>query len=250
MGSMNVEQKIDEFMQKLCQRAQEAIDRGESTKCNIDDFITTSGNKKISDIKAELIDKWTEYGWVPILPSFQGDDFLRTLIPPDSSEEADRIMMGKLNKQEIATLFKELQGYAHNYNHNETTLSEAIEAFQSNLFSGCALLLFASIDSCILTAQPLPSKGRRDLAERAVKIKLEDIDSYRLSCANIARNIIMDIFENAHDFDPTYDKKLNRNFLSHGMNKYIPTHKDCLKLFVLLYSIYVLIDTNVFKWKK
>lgn len=250
MEPMNVEQRIDEFMQELFQRVQEAIDKGESTKINIAEFTATYGNKKLSDIKAEPIDKWTEYGWVPILPSFQGDDFLRTLIPPDSSEEADRIMMGKLNKQEIATLFKELQGYAHNNSHNETTLSEAIKAFQSNLFSGCALLLFAMIDACFLTTQPVPSKKRRALAEKAAKEKVEEIDSYRLSCANIARNIIMDIFENAHDFDPAYDKKLNRNFLSHGMNTYTPTRKDCLKLFVLLYSTYVLFDTNVFKWKK
>lgn len=247
---MNIEQRIDEFMHELCQRAQEAIDRGETPNFNIDDFITTYGNKKLSDIKTEPINKWTEYGWVPISPSFKGNDILSTLIPPDNSEKADTIMLKKLNKQEISKLFKELHEYANNYNHNDTTLSEAISAFKNNLYSGCSLLLFAMIDACFLTAQPLPPNVRRALAEKASKDKIEEIDSYQLSCANITLCIIKEVFKNGDDFNPVNDNKLNRNFLSHGMNKYVPTNKDCLKLFVLLYSIYVLFDTNVFKWKK
>lgn len=250
MAKMNIEQRIDEFMHGLCQKAQEAIDNGKNYDYNVDDFKVKYGNKKISDIKSEPINKWTEYGWVPILPSFKGNDILSTLIPPDNSEKADDFMMKKLNKHEIDTMFNELHKYANLDNHNDNTLSEAISAFKNQLYSGCSLLVFAMIDACFITVQPVTGKVQRALAGQAVKNKLEKIDSYRLSCANVAINIIMNLFKRGDDFNPVNENGLNRNFLSHGMNKYTPTYKDCLKLFVLLYSIYVLFDTNIFNLKK
>ena len=250
MTEMNIEQRIDEFMHELCQKAQEAIDNGRTYDFNVGDFIAKYGNRKISDIKSEPINKWTEYGWVPILPSFKGNDILSTLIPPDNSEKADDFMMKKLNEHEINTLFNELKKYANLYNHNVKTLSEAIAAFTERLYSGCSLLIFAMIDACFITVQPVDRKGQRALAGQAAKNKLEKIDSYRLSCANVAINIIIKLFKRGDDFNPVNEKGLNRNFLSHGMNQYTPTYKDCLKLLVLLYSIYVLFDTDVFKLKK
>lgn len=249
-AKMNIEQRIDKFMNELYQKAQVAIDNDKTYDFDVGDFIAQYGNKKISDIKSEPLNKWTEYGWVPILPSFKGNDILSTLIPPDNSEKADVFMTKKLNKHEMNVMFNELHKHADLYNHNDNILSEAISAFNNQLYSGCSLLLFAMIDACFITFQPTSLKSRRALAERAAKDKIKKIDSYRLSCANTTLCIIKEIFKNADDFATVNDNKLNRNFLSHGMNKYMPTYKDCLKVFVLLYSTYVLFDTNVFKWKK
>lgn len=146
-------------------------------------------------------------------------------------------------------LFDALHEYVKTNLHNETTLSQAISSFNSELYSGCALLLFALIDACFLTTQVIKKGKRRALANAANK-EIKRVDSLLLSCANISLNIVSDLFESAQDFKPEIEDGIKRNFISHGMNSYNPNRTDCLKLFVLLHSIYLLFETGVFEWKQ
>ena len=60
--------------------------------------------------------------------------------------------------------------------------------------------------------------------------------------------VTKNFFDDADDFNPEKEDGLNRNFVSHGMNQYNPTRTDCLKLFVLLYNFYFLIDAKILRW--
>ena len=202
-----------------------------------------------SDIQSQIVQKWTNYGWVPILPSFIGEDVIGNIIPPESAEEADSRMLNMLTEQEVQQMFESLHTYVSANGHNENTLSEAIDAFKCELYSGCALLIFALIDSCFITKQPQLS-NRRALAGTSAEKKIEKLNSIILSCVDITLNLVQSIFEQAHDFKPEFEIGLKRNFISHGMNSYTPSKTDCLKLFVLLYNVYLMFDSEVFEWKQ
>lgn len=245
---MNVELRINEYIHELCKKVQYALDHNMKPDTSMHDYLKEHGVDSLPEIRSETINKWTKYGWVPLLPSFRGEEIIKMLVPPCSAEEADNIMIQKLDDNELNLLFKELQKYILKNNYNNSTFSESIVAFRNELYSGCALLIYALIDACFINAQTIPLKGRRDLAEKAAKNKIERIDSYFLSCANISINIVKELFKNADDFKG--ENGMNRNYLSHGMNQYIPNKIDCLKLFVLLYGVYALFDTKVLVLKK
>ena len=222
----------------------------ETARATVDKIIDAYGNIDLSQVRTTVVDKWTEYGWVPILPSFNGGDILGSIIPPETIQEADSFMLNHLGESELKVLFDTLYEYVKNNSHNTTTLSQAINSFNSGLYSGCALLLFALIDACFLTTQVIQNGKRRVLANNAAKNEIKKVDSLLLSCANISLNIVSNLFENAQDFKPEMEDGLKRNFISHGMNTYNPSRTDCLKLFVLLHNIYLLFETGVFEWKQ
>lgn len=244
----NIVQEVDEFIDRLIQKAENYYVSIESGMIKTDQLLSTLANEKITDIKKRVVDKWAEYGWVPVLPTFQGKDIIKNIVPPDTSEEADKIMLKYLNESSLQELFLELKGFVTINNHNEKTLSEAILSYKNGLYSACSLLIFALIDACFLTRQPTTENKRRVLTEKAASSKIKRVDSLVLSCADITLHIVKSLFLNADDFNPQKEVGLNRNFISHGMNRYNPDDNDCLKLFVLLFNIYLLFDTAVFEW--
>lgn len=241
---------MDKFINVLLKRIENYWISLDEVDDDVEKLIFGLSSQKISDIRTNVIDKWTEYGWVPILPTFQGKDILKNIIPPDTVEKADAILLKELTPETQEELFRVLTCYVKKSNHNEETLLEAIISYKNSLYSACSVLIFALIDACFLTGQPMKTGKRRDLANGAAKNKIDVPSSLILSSAKITLNIVTILFSNGQDFNLNNEKGLNRNYISHGMNRYNPDNKDCLKLFVLLFNIYLLFDTEVFAWKQ
>lgn len=249
MAINDVKQEVNEYIHSLCDKAQNSLNQHEKPSFNITDLLQWFESLKLSEIQSTIVEKWSSYGWVPILPSFAGADVMENIIPPNNVKEADAHMLEMLTEEELRLMFEVLHKYVSVNNHNEKTLSEAIAAYNAKLYSGCALLLFALIDSCFITNQTQFSSQRRALAGQSAGKKIEKTSSIILSCVDITLTLIQTIFEQAHDFKPELETGLKRNFISHGMNTYNPSKTDCLKLFVLLHSVYLMFDSKVFEWK-
>lgn len=247
---MNIEKLVENYLNSFEIDDNSINEKIETARIAVDKIIDVYGNVDLSQVRTTAVDKWTEYGWVPVLPSFNGGDILGSIIPPDTIQKADSLMLNRLSEPELKVLFDALHEYVKTNLHNETTLSQAISSFNSKLYSGCALLLFSLIDACFLTTQVIENGKRRVLANGAATKKIKRVDSILLSCANISLNIVSNLFESGQDFKPEIEDGLKRNFISHGMNLYNPNRTDCLKLFMLLHSIYLLFETGVFEWKQ
>lgn len=209
--------------------------------------------QKIGEAFINLPDKvkksaetWAKYGWVPYLPNTPVTDLIN-LTFPDSQDEADSIMVQNITITGIDELFDTLSEKVELHSHNINTFQEAVKCYRANIFSGCTLLLFAIIDSCFIIGQP-ESEHRRWLAKKAVEESIDNDKSKIAVFAYTTKLIIEKLFMPADDFNPSIESDLNRNFLSHGMNKHIPSQNDCLKLFVLLYNVYVSFDGKFFSW--
>lgn len=197
-------------------------------------------------------DIWADYGWVPYLPTSSINELIDFKYPK-SQDEADRIMMQKLDDNGINLLFDRVTDKVKSHSHNINTFEEAVKSYKIELYSGCALLLLAIIDSCFIFGQPTPTstkknkKPKRQLAGQAVENAIADKAQIAIF-AYTTKRVIDKIFKHGDDFKISNENGLNRNFLSHGMNTYIPVKKDCLQLFVLLYNIYVSFDGKFFCW--
>ena len=195
------------------------------------------------------ITKNTNFGWVPNLPNFSIQDIFEALTHMNSQTVADKVMMKKLNIFAQKKLFKILQLQNKKYGHVKQTIIEAINSFHNKCYTACALCLFALIDSCFIKGQPFKEKGLRNLAGVAIdKIGDNNLKKYSI-IASITCMTIKSLFEHSNDFIEANERGIKRNFISHGMNKNLPNKVDCLKLFVLLYNIYYLFDSELFKWE-
>ncbi len=191
-------------------------------------------------------EKWTEYGWVPYLPEYNGLDIIENIIVPETQEDADKAMKDKVDSITFAKLIDEIKSYAKNLGQNEESVEESIKCYEAGLYSACALLTFSLIDSSLIIGQPTKGNSRRKLANKAVADAIDDDKTKYSLIAHSTKNIIENLFENPNDF--SIENGLNRNMLAHGMNKYNPNEIDCLKLYVLLYNIYLLFDVEYFSW--
>lgn len=198
-------------------------------------------------------DIWAKYGWVPYVPTSKINDLINFSYPK-SQEEADKIMMQKLDNDGIKVLFDTLTQKVKSHSHNINSFEEAVKSYNNGIYSGCSLLIFAIIDSCFLVGQPVftSTKGnknsKRQLAGAAVNIAI-DYDKSKIAVfAYATKRIIESRFMHGNDFEKSRENGINRNFLSHGMNTHIPNQKDCLQLFVLLYNIYVSFDGKFYSW--
>lgn len=193
-----------------------------------------------------LSEEWAECGWVPSLPNYVEWKLMKNIEHPLTQSQADKIMLNKIDDEMFSLLVTKITTYNIQSGLNNETLKEAVECFNNKLYSACALLLLALVDSSFITKQP--KKGRRKLAGRAV-IKAIDEEKTKYSIiAQTTRLIIEKMFKDAEDF--TVENGLNRNMLSHGMNKYNPDKTDCLKLFALLYNIHFLFDVTYYHFQE
>ena len=197
----------------------------------------------------EASKKWALYRWIPSLPEYDVSDFIDNINTPNSQDEADNIMLGKIDEKTFNQLVDYISEHISQYGQNINAFSEAIECYNNSLYIACVLLLYSIIDSIFIKSQKMPKKSepRRCLANKAVKNRINEEKSKYSIIAYSTKNVIEDLFKDAVDF--TIDDGLNRNMLSHGMTDYNPNATDCLKLIVLLYNIYLLFDTDFFTWK-
>lgn len=202
-----------------------------------------SASKKISCAKI-----CGNYGWVVFLPKTTLVKIKQILINyPSSQEEADSIMGSQLSDENLQCIMKYTQEKIKQFNGNTSVYDEAVQCYEMQMYSTCRLGLFALIDFCFIVHQPIQEKIRRKLALKAVDMAMDDkrID---LFCTVVSvKEIISNLFQDGVDF--TKENGLNRNFISHGMNKYQPTKIDYLKLFALLFNICHLFSSKYFQFE-
>lgn len=208
------------------------------------------GVQRLPERVQEASKQWAIYGWAPSLPGDTGADLLNAIHVPESQECADEIMLSKLDGENLQFLFDKIQEKVETHHQNTITYNDAVCCFRNEIYTGCALSLFALIDSCFVMGQPkAPGKKQRDLARKASERAIDNEKAKFFVAAYAVKIIIEDLFEVGNDFNTTKEQGLKRSFVSHGMNHYNPTRTDCSKLFVLLYNIYLMFDSGLYHWE-
>jgi len=212
--------------------------------------IDFSAIDQLPDTVRQSAEKWGSFGWIPLLPTYTIYDFIKALHPPTSQEETDAIMLSYFEENSTNQLFAEIRDYIDKNGQNLTTWNEAEACYNNGLYTSCALDIFALIDSTFVIGQTIPKgKKQRNLSGSAVKrlFEKEEMCSY-VASAIATKEIIISMFQRGQDFSIP-ENGIKRNFLSHGMNRYIPDKTDCLKLFVLLYNVQLLFYSEIFHWE-
>lgn len=113
------------------------------------------------------------------------------------------------------------------------------------------LNIFAIIDICFLENQPKESKEKnRKLPGNAFeKMFGEEKTDDSITLLYVTVGIIKETYKNCKDFS-IKENRLNRNFVSHGMNKRKVTKTDCEKMYVLLYNVLSLFQYGLLNWEK
>lgn len=204
---------------------------------NLPDQIRTAG------------EQWAKFGWVPFLPTFSIENYLESMIIPQSQEQADTRMNRYFEQNSTTELFSKIAEYLDKNRLTTDAFYDATKCFELGLYTSCTLALFSILDGVFLNGQnKRPDSRRRDLSRTAVErvYNKNETCGYLVS-AIVVHKVILDLFRDADDFTIP-ETGLNRNYISHGMNQRRVTREDCLKLFVLLYNVCLLFDAGIFSW--
>lgn len=187
-----------------------------------------------SNRREELLEshrQWGRYGWT-LHPHASLKCFYEK---PLNIKDAHKQMQEFLSKVDTEYVFAQLKKETP----NSKELDSAIFCYENRQYKACALLLFSMIDSMMVRSQ----KGvmHRDVGKRAVNYirdKVEDSNEQTLLFILHQANIISCLetfFESGHDFikEPI---TINRNYISHGMNRHPVRKRDCYQLFLLLHN--------------
>lgn len=200
---------------------------------------------ELPELQRKAGEKWIEFGWVPLLPDATFESFYEALEFPENQIEADEKMVSFIEKQKIETLFDELHRYFIDSESKTCTLNESIACYENKSYTACALCLFSLIDYSFIKEQPIIDNKRRSLPYKAIDNMVSEKDKNALVTTYITVGIIQKFYQGGDDFT-IEEKPLYRNFISHGMNDIIPQKTDCLKLFVLLYNVCLLFESDIF----
>ncbi|MBR4891505.1 MAG: hypothetical protein IKU15_09525 [Clostridia bacterium] len=175
---------------------------------------------------------WGKFGWISdssIVPfGFWGQ-------LPKTQSEADSSVLRHLNKAKLSKIIDGIFDISNDPN----LYHEAILCFNNKCYTACASLLLSLIDGelirckCRLAAEN--KKTGLKAGERVVNDMAND-DMYglpgyfNLELMNY-KSYISTIFESAQNFK-NEPRRLNRNYLQHGMSKRKVLKKDCIKLLI------------------
>lgn len=187
--------------------------------------------------KAEMIasyKRWGELGWTffPDAPLSCFEDF------PVSIEMANREMKPFCNAREMNVVFEELQ----RQNIKKEDLESAIFCYQHRQYKACALVICGILDAKMIRRQK-PEEKYRPVGKSAVKrlraqFEYENGEKLFLSllfCVNLF-SYLETVFANGNDFKEE-PPVVNRNFISHGMNRRTVRQRDCIQLFLALNNL-------------
>ncbi len=234
------------------------IERLSKETLSVDDISLQFSLPQIGDMKVEVlftdfdaqvdsaVEKWTEYRWIPFLPNDSAAFISKAMLPPDTKEEADRLMLDKLDDANLQSLFNEIEKLIPEYNLNVQNWNEARKCFNMGCYTACSLLLYSLIDSIFIKGQPQTNSLK--LAEKAVGLLNKDDKVKHFVTAKATINVVQELYKSASNF--SISDHNNRNMMSHGMNIDNPDKTDTIKLFVLLFNILVLFKHNIFVWKQ
>lgn len=187
--------------------------------------------------KEELISnykRWGEYGWTffPDAPLSCFEEF------PASIEMANAEMKPFCNAEEMSTVFEELR----EQNIKKEDLESAIFCYQHYQYKACALIVCGIIDAKMIRKQKTDGKNRC-VGKRAVQklwVQYEHENSEKLIFSLLFGvnlfSCLETIFSNGNDFKKE-PPVINRNFISHGMNRRAVRKRDCIQLFLVLNNL-------------
>lgn len=176
-------------------------------------------------------EQWGKYGWsfisdMPIYVFYEA---------PNNELEADKICLSYINKTFMHELFLKLQ----REKISRDFLEEAIFCYENKKYTACASLLFSLIDAELISCKfngtnKKVGKAAADKIDRALKdVRNPNRGMVELLFWSNLNGLISEYFASANNFT-NEGKKINRNFLLHGMTKHKVLKKDCIKLFIFL----------------
>ena len=183
-------------------------------------------------ILEENFRKWAEYGWVTSVPHFDMDFWNEC---PKSQLEADRYVLKGLKNVDFAELWSEIREESR----NKPVFSEACKCFENRQYTACASLLISLIDGELISSRENNKNKNRKTGSTAGSRVVEEKEKsefyglkgyFNLEMINFKAYIDL-LFERAGNFEKE-PKRVNRNFLHHGMSKRKVLRKDCIKLFI------------------
>ena len=138
---------------------------------------------------------------------------------------------------------------------NPRFLSGAIILYNKKEYTSCCVLLFTLIEQLIRNTVPKGnSTNSNDNIPPKVKLFLDKTlnpkpvlgypsqpQHYLMKAA--LDNVLEKYFKKANDFQ-NEPEEINRNYLAHGMAKREYTHRDCMKLFVVIHFLICCILTK------
>lgn len=176
--------------------------------------------------------QWAKFGWIidgSIMPVSLWNEC------PQTQQEADQLVLSYMSKAAIMDLW----GTIVERTKQRSVFDEACKCFENRCYTASASLLVSLIDGLLIRAQGNNQTQHKKTgvgASQKVYNAMESDPDYglpgffHLELLNF--NAYMDmLFEKANNFN--YEpKRLNRNFLHHGMSKRKVLRKDCIKLFI------------------
>lgn len=200
---------------------------------------------ELPELERKAGEKWIEFGWVPSLPNATFESLYEALDAPENQIEADQKMISFIETQKMETLFDELRRYFIDSESKTCTLNEAIACYENQLYTACVLCIYSLIDYSFLKEQPIVEEKRRPLPNKAIDKMVSEKEKNALVVTYATVGIIKELYRDGKNFT-IEEKPLYRNFISHGMNDIIPQKTDCLKMFVLLYNVCLLFESDIF----
>lgn len=190
---------------------------------------------------------WVVNALVPNIRGFHIADWLHAIAEPESMFKDIILHIEKNGITETIDTVCKLVG---KYGLNKTTFDEAVGCYKNGLYTSCTLDIFALIDSIYLSNQLISGKRRmlpHKIAYEAPTRFLIDNKEFTLFIVEITTEIVSQLYSDGNNF-MNEKPKLNRNFISHGMNQvFFPDKLTCEKLFILLYNLLILFDTGWLK---
>lgn len=186
---------------------------------------------------------WGRFGWITdhqLLKIGSWDHC------PDSQVEADKKILKEIDKKFLA----EIQAQSIEKTRNIPVFEECCKCFENKCYTACASLLISLIDGELIrgNANSVSNRKTGATAGRRIISDVSTDDMYglpgllHLELINYEAFINM-LFEHANGFE-IEPKRMNRNFMHHGMSKRKVLRKDCIKLFMGYHK------TLFFMWDK
>ena len=176
--------------------------------------------------------KWGEYGWI----TYSNGQLIGVWDKcPDSIVEADRKALSFINKKIIGSICASIEKSSR----NRAVFIEAYMCFERKYYAACASLLISLIDGELISSESNLSfknkKTGKTAGDRMVSATIKDEmyglpGLFHLELVNYEA-YISTLFASADGFS-CEPKRLNRNYVHHGMNKRKVLRKDCIKLFL------------------
>ena len=184
---------------------------------------------------------WGQYGWtyMPSMPMSMFDT------PPADLAEANKLAMQYCTASEMEKIFADLR--KRKLNHKD--LDSAIFCYQNQQYKACALLLCSMIENKLIRLREDDGRPVGSGAVKELKKKYYDSGEKILAEAMFAQNLLAylgTLFLTIKGLKNEPDT-LNRNYISHGMNRRMVRKRDCVQLFLALNNLMQFFDLDLLK---